>query len=283
MNRGTILPALSLLAVLSPAAFAQRPPGAPVDVFFGDWRTSAPRVTHGTLQERDILTRGDAVNPPQKGAVLRFANSYSFATLAPGASTKATKLQGQQEIFYISSGRGSVTAGGETAELFKNIGVLMPANLEFTLKNTGTAPLTMYLVNEPIPADFRPNAKMLIKDENALPITASTNFWAHIVKTVFTVNDGLGTLEAFLTITLDPLTLYQPHTAAQPDIEEIWSSIEGNSIAFLGAQLVRQGPGMAYVHPPDGGKTPHSNINPSEDEQIKFLYIARYHPHKVRP
>jgi len=282
MVRGVLVSALLSLAVFAHQGLAQRSHHEQIDMYFGDWRASSPRVTHGTLQQRDILTRGDALNPSQKGGVLRFANSYSFATLAPSASTKSIKLDGQQEIFFIASGRGTATAGGETAALYKNIVILMPANLEFTLMNTGGEPLTMYVINEPIPAGFRPNSKMLVKDENALPITASSNFWSHIAKSIFTVADGLGTLEAVLTVTLDPMTIYQPHLVSQDDIEEIWSSLEGNSIAFLGAELRRQVPGVAYIHPPDA-KTPHSNINYSEDEQIKFLYFARYHPHNVRP
>jgi mannose-6-phosphate isomerase-like protein (cupin superfamily) len=281
MVRGVSVSVLLSLAFFAPQGFAQRSHHEQIDMYFGDWRASSPRVTHGTLQERDILTRGDALNPSKKGGVLRFANSYTFATLAPNTSTKATRLDGQQEIFFIASGQGTATAGGETANLHKNVVILMPANLEFTLKSGGAEPLTMYVINEPIPAGFRPNSKMLVKDENALPITASSNYWSHIAKSIFTVADGLGTLEAVLTVTLDPMTIYQPHLAAQPDIEEIWTSLEGNSIAFLGAELRRQSPGIAYIHPPDS-KTPHSNINQSEEEQIKFLYFARYHPHNVR-
>ena len=276
------IPALLALAMFTASGFGQRSHTEQIDMYFGDWRNSSPRVTHGSLEERDILTRGDALNPVKKGGVLRFANSYSFATLAPNASTKSTRLNGQQEVYFVASGRGTVAAGGETANLYKNVAVLMPANLEFTIKNSGAEPLTMYVINEPIPAGFRPNSKMLVKDENALPITASSNYWAHIAKSIFTVDDGLGTLQAVLTVTLDPLTIYEPHLVAQPDIEEIWTSIEGNSIAFIGAQLRRQSPGIAYIHPPDG-KTPHSNINYSEEAQVKFLYVARYHPHEVRP
>jgi mannose-6-phosphate isomerase-like protein (cupin superfamily) len=50
-----------------------------------------------------------------------------------------------------------VTAGGQTADLYRNIAVLMPANLEFTIKSTGDQPLAMYVINEPTPPGFRPN------------------------------------------------------------------------------------------------------------------------------
>jgi hypothetical protein len=38
---------------------------------------------------------------------------------------------------------------------------------------------------------------------------------------------------------------------------------------------------MAYLHIPDN-KTPHTNINSSEDSPGKFLYFARYRSHEPR-
>lgn len=263
-----------------------------IDMYFGDWRHSAPRLTHGSLKERDILTRGDALNPTHKGAVLRFLNSYTYATLAPHAATQPTRLEAQQEIFYTSSGRGTVSAGGQTVSLSPNVVVLMPANLEFTIRNTGHEPLAMYLINEPTPPGFRPNSTMLVRDENALPIASSDGFWDHIVKTLYTTSDGLATLQSVLTVTLDPLTLGKPHNENHDDIEEVWSALEGTSIAWVGVQLRKQQPGVAYLHPPGTentpdnrtlGTTPHTNINFDPERQNKFFYFARYHPHQPRP
>ncbi len=275
-----ILASLVLCAVLSPFALAQAT-GDRIDLYFSDWHSSTPRTTMGSLQERDIFTRGDPQNPPKKGSVLRFINSYNYATLAPHASTKATRLEGQQEIYFVASGQGSATAAGQTADLYRNIAVLMPENLEFTLKNTGDEPLTMYVINEPTPPGFRPNSTMLVRDENKLPITSSDGLWAHIVKTVFTTQDGLGTLQTVLTVTLDPLTIGKPHIVDHDDIEEVWTALSGTSLAFVSNQLRRQTPGMAFYHIPDN-KTPHTNINQNEDAQVKFLYFARYHPHDAR-
>jgi hypothetical protein len=258
--------------------------GDRIGFYFGDWHTATPHTIRGSLEERDILTRGDGLHPSQAGAVLRFLNSYCYATLAPGASTQATRLDGQQEIYFIASGKGSVSAGGETADLSRNIAVLMPANLEFTLKNVGKEPLAMYVINEPVPAGFRPNTKMLVRDENATPISSSNGFWAHIAKPLFKTSDGLATLESVLTITLDPLTIGKPHPTPNEDssdIEEVWTSLYGNTLAMIGNQLREQTPGMAYLHIPDN-LTPHTNLNPSSDSQAKFLYVARYRPHDLR-
>jgi mannose-6-phosphate isomerase-like protein (cupin superfamily) len=275
---------LVLCAVLSPLALAQTT-GDRIDFYFGDWHTSTARTTRGSFHQQDILTRGDAMNPKQKGGVLRYVNSYTFATLAPHASTTATRLDGQQEIYFVVSGRGAAMAAGQTADLYRNIAVLMPANLEFTIVNKGDQPLTMYVINEPTPPGFRPNAAMLVKDESKLPISSSDGMWSHIVKTIFVAADGLSTLQTVLTVTLDPLTIGKPHPFPGEDsneIEEVWTALDGTSLAFVGNQLRRQTPGMALYHVPDN-QTPHTNINQSEDTQVRFLYFARYRAHEPRP
>ncbi len=246
-----------------------------VDMFFGDWHDSNPHPSHGGLVERDILTRGDAMDPPHKGAVLQDVNSYSYATLEPHASTTATRLDGQQEIFYILSGSGKMTAGGETADLYPNIAVLMPAGLEFGMKNSGDEPLTMYLINESIPAGFTPKTKMVVRDENSIPISMTdftrNGHWAHIVKIVFERSDGLGVLGRLLTVALDPMTIGEPHAHHFNQLE-VWTAIRGKSIAFVSTQVRWMNPGMAFQIRPDTVMT-HSNINVGK-EQVKFLWFA---------
>ncbi|MEO6911962.1 MAG: cupin domain-containing protein [Edaphobacter sp.] len=267
--------------MLSSCALAQTA-GDRVDLYFGDWHTAAPHKAQGSLEERDILTRGNAENPTQKGAVLRLMDAYTYDTLAPRASTTATRLTGQQEILFVASGQGTATAGGQTVELFRNIAVLIPANLEFTLKNTGSEPLTFYAIKEPTPSGFRPNTTMLVRDENKIAISTTDSHWSHIVKPLFVTSDGLATLESVLTVTMDPLTISQPHLTDHNDIEEVWTALDGTSLAFVGNQLRRQTPGMAFYHIPNN-KTPHSNVNYNYDSQVKFFYFAFYHPHQPRP
>jgi mannose-6-phosphate isomerase-like protein (cupin superfamily) len=277
-----ILGSLALVATLLLSCFAvAQSVTDTIDLYFADWHASSLRTMRGALQVRDIFTRGNALAPMQKGAVLRFITSYRYATLPPRASTQATRLDGQQEIYFVESGHGTVTAAGQTSDLAGNIAILVPANIEFTIKNAGDQPLTMYVINEPVPAGFRPNSSILVRDENKLPITSSDGHWAHIVKTLFVTGDGLATLESVLTVSLDPLTLGRPHVVDHDDIEEVWTALKGTSIAFVGNQLRRQTPGMSFYHIPDN-KTPHTNINQSEDSQVRFLYFARYHPHEPR-
>ena len=76
-----------------------------------------------------------------------------------------------------------------------------------------------------------------------------------------------------------PTTIGHPYSD-RTGTEEICTVIHGVNIAFLGKQIRRQLPGMAYMIPPDGN-TPHSNIKTTEEE-LKFFYFARYRDHEVR-
>ena len=280
--------AIALCLLVTPTVvFAQTLDGSPytpgkdpnIDMFLGSWMDSMPYKTHGSLVERDVLTKGDALNPPTKGAVLEYINRFTYATLDAHASTTPTTLKGEQEIYYITSGTGTIKAGRKTADLYEGICILMPANLEFSMKNTGDEALTMYLVCEPIPAGFRPNKDMLVRDENTMPIEGTTGHWCHIVKNFFETDAGLGTLERVLTVCFDPMTIGHPHSHGE-GCEEVWTAVKGTSIAFIGKQIRKQEPGTGYMIPPDGN-TPHANINTS-DKQIKIFYFARYKDHEVR-
>ena len=110
---GRILASLLLSTLLAPFMLAQTV-GDRIDLYFTDWHSSSSHSDRG-LEERDIFTRGDPQNPSQKGALLRFINSYTYSTLAPAASTKSARLDGQQEIYWVQSGRGTVTARAPSA------------------------------------------------------------------------------------------------------------------------------------------------------------------------
>ena len=250
-----------------------------IDMFIGSWKDSMPYHTHGSLIERDVLTKGDPMNPPAKGAVLKYINRFTHATLHDHATTEPVTLKGEQEIIYIISGKGTVTSRKKTTDIHNGTCMLIPADCEFSIKNTEDAPMTMYLINEPIPAGFRPNKEILFKDENTLPIESTTGHWCHIVKNFFETDAGLGTLERVLTVTFDPMTIGHPHSHTE-GCEEVWTALKGESIAFIGKQIRVQPEGTGYMIPPDGN-TPHANIN-TGNEQIKIFYFARYKDHEVR-
>ncbi|MFC1542093.1 hypothetical protein ACFL50_06565 [Candidatus Latescibacterota bacterium] len=253
---------------------------ADIDLYLCSWKDSMPVQSHGALVEREIFGRGDPLNPPSKGKVLKYMNRFVYATLASGGSTRPTALKGEQEVFYFLSGRGIIKTAKTTADIYQGVAVLVPAGCEFTITNTSREnDLTMYLVNEPVPAGFRPNPDIMVKDVDASPILSSSAHWVHLWRGMFGTNNGLGTIESTGTVSLDPMTIAHPHSHDE-GVEEIWAAVSGESIAFIGKQIRMQEPGMAFTVPPDG-KTPHSNINTS-DKQILMLYIARYRDHEVR-
>jgi len=253
-----------------------------IDMFIGDWHDSLPRRVYGSLVLRDILTKGDNLNPPQKGAVLESANFLSYGRLQPHESTIPSQLQSVQEVYYILGGTGEITAGEKSFALHKDVAILMPADLSFVMKNTGEEPLTMYVVNEPLPTNFHPIKQMLMADERNVPIRTpqvaspytipgASGHWAHIVRDLFNKTDGLATIGDIITVEINPISMGEPHPH-QPGHEEIWAAIDGTSLAFIGTELRVQPPGVAYMLRPDG-LMQHSNIN-SGDAPVKFLWFS---------
>ncbi|MFA6470467.1 MAG: cupin domain-containing protein [Candidatus Latescibacterota bacterium] len=252
---------------------------ADINLYMNNWRNSMPVSTHGSLVERDVLSKGDPMKPARKGAALKYVNRFTYATLYAYYATTPIILKGEQEVFYILSGQGKITAGKKTADLYAGICVLMPAGLEFTMQNTGPEPLTMYLINEPIPAGFRPNKDMLVVDENTTPITYHNAHWVGCVKSFFETKDGLGSMESILTCSFSPNTFFHPHSHTNTT-EEVWVALNPDTHLLLGKQICLQEPGTAFLVPPDN-KTPHANFNLS-DKTVKLFYFARYQDHEVR-
>lgn len=281
-----------------------------IDLFFGDWRESFPDHRHGSLVTRDILSSGNNFQPPFRAEILQYAGGLYYATLAAHASTTPSRLQGYQEVYYVVSGAGKVTAGGVSADIHKNIAILMPANLEFVMQNTGDEPLTMYLIDDPTPAGFHPRDNMLVLDEEQSHIRTpalvasyasgigvkvtpedqksadpyispgASGHWAHIVRELFSRRDGLATLGSVITVVINPLTMGEPHPH-QPGHEEVWVAMEGTSLAMAGSQLRMLRPGQAYMVRPDAEMT-HSNIN-FGDTPDKFLYFVNQRPEEIKP
>lgn len=251
-------------------------------MFIGDWRDSMPRHAYGSLVLRDILTRGDNFTPPQPGALLQAVNYVAYGRLAAHNSTVPTRLQREQSVFYVVGGSGQASAAGKTITLQKDSAVFVPADLEFVLTSTSDQDLTMYVVSEPVPEGFTPRKEILVTDERQVPVRTpmaaspftlpgASGHWAHVVRDLFSKTDGLATIGDLITVTINPMTMGEPHPH-NPGQEEIWVAIEGDSLAFLGAELRVQHPGMAYMIRPDQYMT-HSNIN-SGDTPVKFLWFS---------
>jgi mannose-6-phosphate isomerase-like protein (cupin superfamily) len=255
-----------------------------IEMYFNSWRGSIPFNSHGMLIERFIMTHcEDPLDPPRKGAVLKYSNRLSYALLDAGCVTAPTTLDGEQEIFYVISGEGVITGGGETQELSRGKLMLVPAGLEFVITNTGEVPMTFYLLSEPIPDGFRPNDTILVRDERSTFYRDKgmvRAHWIHNGKNIFTIDDGLGTLTAVNIGTMNAMTVGHPHSHGE-GIEEVWALIEGRNLEFLGRQIRWMEPGEAFMIPPTG-YTPHSHVN-TTDSLVKFLLIARWGDRPRRP
>ena len=270
------LPALSFAQSVNYSMLDPRPldlsRDPDIDMYIGSWKQSMPKSTHGSLIERDILTKGDPLKPERPGAVLLYAERFTYATLAERAVTVPLTLVGEQEIFYILEGRGEITAAGETAGLFSGIGVLMPPGIEFSMKNTGDCPLTMYLLSEKTPPGFEPLKAMLVTDENKSPWNKGNPHWVGMSKPLFNKSQGLAAIGNIITVTLDANTMFHPHSHKVGQ-EEVWTTIKGDTRFLLGKEIRPQPPGTAYYIPPTG-ITAHGNINIS-DSTIKLFYFSR--------
>jgi mannose-6-phosphate isomerase-like protein (cupin superfamily) len=267
--------ALFGVTALSPLAHAQElqvGSNAYVDMYFADWHASKAQTT-GPVTEYTVFSKGDPMKPTAKGAILRYVDSYVYATLAPGTSSPSVTLTGKQRVYYFTSGTGTISAGGDSVPVSINIAVLVPANLPFTIKNTGTDPLGAYVITEPTPSGFQPGTKLVAKDEKSTPISTAAQEWSRIVRPLFTSSDGLATISSVETVTLDDLTITRPFTGTMPNTEHLWMELSGTSIAFIGPYLRRQTPGMAYEHPPDN-LAPTASVNYSENSQVKLLLVT---------
>lgn len=285
---------LFVVVLLSNFAFAQNPdytqldpkPYNPetepdIDLFISSWKDHEPRNTYGSLIEHDIFTKsaGDPLNPHKKGAVLTYLNRFTHGSLEAGASTNPTKLSGEQIVFFFDSGKGIIEAG-KTADVSDGVGVIMPPDIIFTIKNTGNEPLTMYIMAEPIPEGFKQKKEMVVKDTNIEPIVNTTGHWCHIFRRLFNQNDGTALLDMG-PVWYDPMTMGQPHSH-NPGFEEIWFALEGDINILLGKKMRKLPVGSAYKVPPDY-KSPHSNINVS-DKPVKLLwFIIRTVPEPLPP
>jgi len=123
-----------------------------------------------------------------------------------------------------ASGKGIITSGKKTADLYEGIGVLMKPDVEFTMKNTGDDPLTIFIIAEYIPDGFKPHKEMRISDENITPFSSTNVHWTHCYKTLFGRKDGLSTLRGMGPVWFNPMTMGQPHSHGG-GIEEIWFTL----------------------------------------------------------
>lgn len=267
-----VSPALAHTAQAAPHMKAAAASGPNADLFIGYWKDIAPRRLYGALEVRDLLTRntGDPLRPTKKGAVLTEINSVSYATLAPGASTTPASLTDVQHILYFSSGYGSMKSRGKTWDIRQGIGIIVPPGVEFTFANTGDNPLVLFIIEEPLRKNHIPSRNLVVKNDFDLPVSSNTRradfpYW------LFNRNDGLSTLTGMDQIVFVPKSYVEPHVHT-PGTEEIWIALDDMMIQIGKQQRVL--PANSAYRAPADGRTPHVNVNDSNQER-RLLWVMR--------
>jgi mannose-6-phosphate isomerase-like protein (cupin superfamily) len=245
-----------------------------VYLYINHWRNSLPHEGHGGLIERDILTPGDPLHPPKKGAVLKYLKAYKRGVLQPRCNTQPTKHDREQVFFYVMEGTGRVEAGGKKAGLEEGTALVIPAELEYRFFNPTEGCLEMIIVVEEISDGFIPNKEMSVGNYHDSKPGIGYH-WAHIgrgfsydVSPKFANPMGLG------IVSIDKFDIAQPHVHG-PGCEEIWCQLKGKSLLYFGNRLLWQEPGEAFLIPPNN-KVPHCSINHT-DEHMLWLYLGNRH------
>lgn len=268
--------------IMNELVHAPYSPGIDPDpaMFFGD--INAPqRVVDGAVNWTQLLSPlkgSDPLFPEEKGAVLVDLKGVAHAYIKPGGKSDRKTLRDEQRIYYVYQGAGTVVCNGKSAELRDGIGLLIPPGLEFTMENTGADELAMYVIQEPIPEGFTPNTAMLVRDEYALKFLETGGHWWHLgTERMFNADDGLAVLTGCRPVKFDAMTMSQPHSH-NPDSEECWFSIRGESNkALLAKKMFDFSPGTIYKVPPDG-LSAHANINPSMNSSMKVFWMMVSRP-----
>jgi mannose-6-phosphate isomerase-like protein (cupin superfamily) len=245
-----------------------------VSLYINHWRNSLPYVGHGGLIERDILTPGDPLKPPRKGAVLKYLKAYKRAVLQPRTEAGPFRSPTEQVFLYVTAGAGRVEAGGKKADLGDGSALFVPAGLECRLFNPGDRQLEMIEVVEEVGPGFTPNTEISVGSyRDSVPDVGM--HWAHIGRGfIYDVPPKFANPMGFAAVSIDSFDIAQPHVHG-PGCEEIWCQVKGKSLLLFGNRLFEQEPGEAFLIPPNG-KVPHSSINPT-GEHMLWLYLGNRH------
>ena len=240
-----------------------------------NWRDAFPRIVHGNLYFRDMLTAldgPDSLHPARKGACLENAEAVSYVMLEPNSTAHKIdgELKGIQEIFVVNSGTGVITSGSQKVELAQGMAFIITPDLDFRLTATGDKYLTFYVVSEKLPQGFTPKTTLQVVDNRAKATT--TKNWVDVERQLITKDDGLSQYSAIIQVEMNPMTMARPYSAGQ-GVEEIWIATDADTDMLFGKQLRNLPIGTAY-RIPSTGITAHSNINTS-NKKIHFLYMVK--------
>jgi mannose-6-phosphate isomerase-like protein (cupin superfamily) len=93
---------------------------------------SRPFITKDGSSIRSLLDRTNSSAANQ---------SLAEATVPPGGATQPHRHPETEEMYYVLSGAGRITVGGETRDVGPLDAVLIPPGTPHTIANTGQKPL----------------------------------------------------------------------------------------------------------------------------------------------
>jgi hypothetical protein len=240
-------------------------------MYMGGWKETLPRIMHGNMYFRDMLTglKGpDPLHPTRKGAVLTKATAVSYAQLEPGSTAHpvAGQLDGIQQTFVVQSGTGAISVGGRRVELAKGVAFVLSPGLDFKVTATGDKYMSFYVVSEKRSA--APASGLRVVDNRAKPAVARN--WVNQEREL--IGKAQGGVE-FRAVSADmpARSMSRPYSVA-PGREEIWIATEGDVDLLLGKQLFKLPAGTAFAVPPSG-LTAQAKLNLT-DRPASFLYFA---------
>ncbi len=240
------------------------------------WKDSEVQIGHGGFAEQAIFTPGDPLDPPKKGALLKYIKTYNHGFLYGNEKTQPTKHAKEQVVFYIMNGIGRVEAGNKSAGIKEGTGIFIPAGLEYSFTNTSGIALEVIIIVEGIPEGFKPGKDMVVK--SYYESTQGFCCWAYTTFGLFSRNDGLAEPIGIAIVTVENYGMGSPHFHVD-GCEEIWLKLKGaENPLLLGKKLLRQNIGDAFLAPPNG-LVPHSVINPTESP-MTWLYMGNRHDKK---
>ena len=250
-------------------------------------KNSGTITGHGGFSERPIFTRGDPLDPPSKGAVLKYLKSFNYGFLGGNCETEQhfyetgqhiyetgqNFYENEQTVFYVLSGTGYVESGGKREILSEGSAVFIPAGLEYRFVNTATEPFEVIIIAEEIPGGFEPRDTLTVRRYR--DSTPATCCWAYTIYSLFDRRDGLFEPMGIAVVTVESFGMGSPHYHVD-GCEEIWLKLKGEeSPLMLGKKLLKHSVGEAFLAPPNG-LVPHSVINHT-DSVMAWLYIGNRH------
>lgn len=245
-----------------------------VDMYMGAWRDGFPGIRFGNLYNRDMLTEldgNDPMKPSRRGAVLSNAVTVSYGLLEPKSSAHNTAADAKevQHTFVVNSGTGTLTYGGKTAPLVKDMAFIVPPGADFKV-TAGSDYMTFYIVGEKA-GPARPGATTALVDHRRAE--TATRDWTDKVRDVVVKADGLSQYASISRVDMPASLAMSRSTSAMPGSEEIWIATDGDIDMLFGKRLRKLSAGTAYRVPPTG-ITPRGHLNAS-GKPASFLKIVK--------